>query len=100
MEQDEDYSTLTMVDGVYQQLYCSSLPNSKWYLVAIMPYGILNDRISELSDIRQYTILEACGVILIAILVIFILYFRMSQQQLKELNEAKKRSSGSKQSKK
>ncbi len=75
------------------------LPNSKWYLVAIMPYGILNDRISELSDIRQYTILEACGVILIAILVIFILYFRMSQQQLKELNEAK-RSSGSKQSKK
>ncbi len=90
MEQDEDYSTLTMVDGVYQQLYCSSLPNSKWYLVAIMPYGILNDSISELSDIRQYTILEACGVILIAILVIFILYFRMSQQQLKELNEAKK----------
>lgn len=90
MEQDEDYSTLIMVNGVYQQLYCSSLPNSKWYLVAVMPYGVLNDSIKELSDIRQYTILEACGTILIGILIIFILYFRMSQQQLKELDKAKK----------
>ena len=90
MEQNENYSTLLMVDGVYQQLYCSLLPNSEWYLVAVMPYGILNDNISELSDIRQYAILEACGVILVGILIIFILYFRMSQQQLKELNEAKK----------
>ena len=90
MEQDEDYSTLVMVNGVYQQLYCSSLPNSKWYLVAVMPYGVLNDSIKELSDIRQYTILEACGTILIGILIIFILYFRMSQQQLKELDKAKK----------
>lgn len=90
MEQDEDYSTLVMVDGVYQQLYCSSLPNSKWYLVAVMPYGVLNDSIEELSNIRQYTILEACGTILVGILIIFILYFRMSQQQLKELNKAKK----------
>lgn len=90
MEQDENYSTLIMVDGVYQQLYCSSLPNSKWYLVAVMPYGVLNDSIEELSNIRQYTILEACGTILVGILIIFILYFRMSQQQLKELNKAKK----------
>ena len=90
MEQDEDYSTLVMVDGVYQQLYCSSLPNSKWYLVAVMPYGVLNNSIEELSNIRQYTILEACGTILVGILIIFILYFRMSQQQLKELNKAKK----------
>ncbi len=91
MEKDENYSTLIIVNDVYQQLYCSSLPNSEWYLVAVMPYGILNDNISELSDIRQYAILEACGVIIIGILIIFILYFRMSQQQLKELNEAKKK---------
>ena len=90
MEKDENYSTLIIVNDVYQQLYCSSLPNSEWYLVAVMPYGILNDNISELSDIRQYAILEACGVIIIGILIIFILYFRMSQQQLKELNETKK----------
>ena len=74
MEKDENYSTLIIVNDVYQQLYCSSLPNSEWYLVAVMPYGILNDNISELSDIRQYAILEACGVIIIGILIIFILY--------------------------
>ncbi len=90
MEQDKDYSTLIMSNGVYQQLYCSSLPNSKWYLVAVMPYGVLDDGISKLSDVRQYTILGACGVILAGILVIFVLYFRMSQQQLRELNKAKK----------
>ena len=90
MNENKNYGTLIMVNGVYQQLYCSSLPNSEWYLVAVMPYGVLNDSISELSDIRQYTILEACGFILAGILVIFILYFRMSQQQLKELDKAKK----------
>ena len=55
-----------------------------------MPYGVLDDGISKLSDVRQYTILGACGVILAGILVIFVLYFRMSQQQLRELNKAKK----------
>ncbi len=90
MNENRNYGTLLMVNGVYQQLYCSSIPNSQWYLVAVMPYSVLNDSISELSDIRQYTILEACGFILAGILIIFILYFRMSQQQLKELDEAKK----------
>ncbi len=90
MNKNENYSTLIVVNDMYQQLYCSSLPNSKWYLVAVMPYGVLNDSIRELGNVRQYAILEACGVILVGILIIFILYFRMSQQQLKELNEAKK----------
>ena len=87
MNENRNYGTLLMVNGVYQQLYCSSIPNSQWYLVAVMPYSVLNDSISELSDIRQYTILEACGFILAGILIIFILYFRMSQQQLKELGD-------------
>lgn len=90
MENNENYSTIFMVNGINQQLYCSSIPNTKWYLISVMPYGVLNDAISTLGDIRQYTILEACGVILVGILIIFVLYFRMSQQQMKELDKAKK----------
>ncbi len=83
-----DYSTLAKIDGVHRHLYCSPLPNSEWYLVAVMPYGTLDDAIDHLGIQRQNTMLGACGIILLAVLVIFVLYYRMSQQQLRELNRA------------
>jgi len=88
MEAREDYTAIAVVDGVYQHLYCSHLPDSEWYLVAVMPYGILDDAISRLGDLRQYTILGVCGVILAAGIIIFVLYYRISQDQLLILNKA------------
>ena len=90
MEKGKNYSTLLQVDGVRRHMYCSLLPDSEWYLVAVMPYGVLDDALSRLEHQRQYTILGACGLILLAVLVIFILYYRMSQQQLRELNQARR----------
>lgn len=90
MKADEDYSAMTVVDGVHQHVYCSRLPGAEWYLVSIMPYGILDDAINHLGWLRQYTMLGVCGVILAAVLVIFILYYKLSQDQMRALNEAEK----------
>lgn len=90
MEKGDSYSTLLKVDGVRRHMYCSLLPDSKWYLVAVMPYGVLDDALSRLEHQRQYTILGGCGVILLATLIVFVLYYRMSQQQLRELNQARR----------
>ncbi len=90
MDQNRNYSALLQVDGVRRHLYCSALPSSEWYLVAVMPYGVLDDALSRLENERQYTILGACSVILAAMLLIFVLYYRLSQQQLKELNQARR----------
>ena len=90
MSEKKDYSTLIMADGIHHHLYCSSLPGAEWYLISIMPYGVLDDAIDHLNDQRQFTMLGACGVILGAVLIIFVKYFRMSQQQLRQLEKAER----------
>ncbi len=88
MDLGEDYTTIAMVDGVYQHFYCADLPDSQWYLVAVMPYGVLDDIISQLGGVRQYTILVVCAIILAAGVIIFIMYYKLSQNQLQILNKA------------
>ena len=92
MEENQVYSTL-LVDnqGVHQHLYCAPLSATDWYLVSVMPYGILDDAIVTLNRRQQVLILATCGVILLAVAIIFVLYFRLTQQQLRELEKAKKR---------
>ena len=90
MENKEDYSVLAKIDGLHRHLYCSPLPDSEWYLIAVMPYGTLDDAIHRLGVQRQNIMLGACSVILVAMLMIFLLYYRMSQQQLRELNRAER----------
>ncbi len=86
---ENDYSTLIMIDGVHRHLYGTSLPSSDWYLVTIMPYGVLDDAINNLGDQRLYVMFAGCMVILGGVLVIFFIYFHLSQQQMLELDKAK-----------
>ena len=88
MQKNETYSAMVMVNGEYGQQYCSPLPDSVWYLVSVMPHSNLNDAVTQLSDDRQSVLLRGIGVILIAMLIIFFLYYRMSQQQLREVERA------------
>ncbi len=90
MNANADYSALVEMDGAHRHLYCSSLPGSEWYLVAVMPYGTLDDAIAHLGVQRQNIMLGACGIILAAVLLVFVLYYRLSQQQLRELDKAEK----------
>ena len=90
MQAEEEYSTLLIVDDTHRHIYCAPLRNSEWYLVSIMPYGVLDDAILHLSDERQKNMVTAGGIILAALLVIFALYYRLTQQQLRELEKAEK----------
>ena len=99
MENDEDYFALVSNGEVQSHLYCSSLSNSEWYLVTIMPHGSLDEAVNELGNERIYTMMIACGVLVIIILVIFALYYRLSQQQMKELDEARKEATHANQAK-
>ena len=39
MEHNTDYSAMILVNGVHSHVYCTSLPETDWFLVSIMPYG-------------------------------------------------------------
>lgn len=86
----EEYSTSLSVDGQRRHIYCSPLPNSEWYLVTVMLYGTLDEAVASLGYQHIYTALGSCAVIIAALLLIFYLYFRMSQQQLTRLEKAQR----------
>ncbi|MCI8464235.1 MAG: response regulator [Lachnospiraceae bacterium] len=86
---NEEYSALVEMGGVHHHIYCTPLPFSGWYLVSVMPFGNLDDAVNRLGNQRVYTMTGACAIIMVAIITIFILYYRVSQRQMKEMDEAK-----------
>lgn len=99
MSEREDYVTPILEEGVHGHIYCSPLAESEWYLITVMPYGVMDDAISSMSNQRTFTILESCAAILAVIVVIFILYYRMSQQQIVALDQARREANHANQAK-
>ena len=89
MSADRIYTDCVMADGKHQYIYCARMKHSRWYLLSIMPYGTLDEVILDLGKQRQQAMLFACGIMLAGIFLVFILYYRMSQEQLRELVKAK-----------
>ncbi len=89
MAAEKDYSTMIQIGGDRLHLYCSSLPNSFWYLVTLMPYGALNESVESLGARSFGAAALACVVVLLILMATFVRYFRMNRLLLRELREAK-----------
>ena len=85
-----DYTTMILEKEMRGHIYCSPLLESDWYLITVMPYGAMDDAIDKLGNQRVYTLLGYCAVILGIILIMFVVYYRMSQKQIRELDEARR----------
>lgn len=90
IDKNIDYATIACVNQEKRYLLCTDLPNSEWYLISLMPFGILDKILKDLSVDRQTATLMMCFVILGGIVIIFILYYRLSKQQLLELENARR----------
>lgn len=89
MEKGEDYTTVLLIGNERRHMYCTPLPYSEWYLVTIMPYGLLDETVSDLSSDRMNILASCIAVVLLVLLIIFALYFRMTQKQIRELDAAR-----------
>ena len=88
LESARHYSTIISVDGERRYLCCSPISEKvDWYLVAVMPSGVLNERMSDLDLVRIVIMISSAMIILITMLIIFIMYYRLSMQQMKELDK-------------
>ncbi len=88
MESGKDYTSEVLVSGEQLNLYCTSLPNSEWYLLLYMPYNILDATLERFEKHWSYSSLAVCFLILGALLLIFAGYFRLIRKQLRELDSA------------
>ncbi len=89
MKAGSDYSTMVQIDGVRHHMYASSLPNSIWYLVTLMPYGALNKSVESLGTRSLAASALVCAVILVSLIGVFLWYLTLNRAQMKELEKAK-----------
>lgn len=89
IEKGEEYANIVMIDGERRHMYGSPLANTSWYLVSIMPNGVLDAAITHLGSQRSLTMLFSCSAVLFGVLVMFVLYYRISRHQMAMLEEAK-----------
>lgn len=88
IEAGEDCSVQIKTEGETKHLYCIPLNGTDWYLISVMPYGALESAINDLGNARQISLIGMVFVMLAAMVIVFILYYRMSQRQVKRLEIA------------
>ncbi len=90
MDKGEDYSALLVFGSERRHLQCNKLPYSEWYLVTVLPYGELDQAVSDLSHAWLYLVFLGCAVVLLALLLVFWQYSRLLREQMVELEAARK----------
>lgn len=85
-----EYATVACMDNERRYLLCTELPNSEWYLLSMMPFGTLDRILQDLSLDRQSATLLMCFIIIGGIVIIFMIYYKLERQQMRELELAKR----------
>lgn len=90
MEKKEAFSTVFVIEGTRQHVFCSPISSDvDWYLISVMPSGVLDNRLMDLDFVRIVLTVGALLAILIVMLITFMLYYRLSRQVMRELEEAR-----------
>ena len=90
MAKNEEYSTEFTIYGERRHMFCTRLSDSEWYLLTFMPYGTVDSIVNDLGREWVMLALTGGGVVLAALLLVFAGYFRLTQRQLRALEEARK----------
>lgn len=90
MDAGEPYSAqFQVIGGERRHLYCTKLAYSEWYLLTAMPFGSLNESIDQFGRMWSFASMAGCIIVLALLITIFIIYLRMSNQQLREIEKAR-----------
>ena len=90
MEQDQSYSGEISIYGETRQVFCSKLSHSEWFLLTVMPYRSLDAVVNGFTGRWTAMVFSACALVVIILLTVFARYSKMTQQQVLELEKAKK----------
>lgn len=89
MQKREDYSVIFQTGDSRQQVYCTALSHTEWYLITVLPYGILDDTINSLNNKKTMAFVIAFTIIAVLLLLIFWWYLRMMRRRLQEVEAAR-----------
>lgn len=90
MEKGEDYSAMLGTDAERRHIYCTDLPYCNWYLVLVMPFDSLTTLVLGMSREWSGMFYAVCAAVVGAMMLVFVLYLRLSRKQMKVLEQARK----------
>ena len=91
MSKGEEFSVQVWTEEEKRTIYCSPLSeNSFWYLVTIMPEGMIDASVKRLDFVRMAIMISSMMVILVTMGFIFFKYYMYSKQQINELKKAQR----------
>ena len=90
LESDRDYTSEVMISGESWNVYCTSLPNSEWYLLLKISHNTLNETINLLQKKWTYVSIGGGSLIICALLFVFLGYYRLNKIHMLALEEARK----------
>ena len=90
MDTGEDYTALLTFGSERRHLQCNKLPYSEWFLITVLPYGQLDESVSDLSRTWLYMAFLGCAVVLTALFLVFLQYSRLLREQMAELEQARR----------
>lgn len=83
------YSGAVPIQGETRHFRCTPLANTEWMMLSVMPHGVLDEALSTLGQQRTVSSLVSCGIIMCIMLIVYLIYWRYSIRQMKELARAK-----------
>lgn len=90
IEKGENYSATVYVSGDRRNICAMPISeHSTWYLIAVMQYGALDDAVSSLDSSRIRTLGLLALIVFVSLLTVFLIYYNLSQHQMKALSEAR-----------
>ena len=95
MESEDNYSFSVVFtnpdtgETERRNLYAAHMEGSCWTMVAVLPYGVLDNMIEDMGNSRAVAMMICVSVLGLGILSVFALYYRMSQRQMDALEEAR-----------
>lgn len=91
LQSNRQYVADVMFNGNEHKIRSIPLSNSEWNLVAIMSYNELNNVMDTLNVRRTWATILACQSVVLLMLLVFVRYFQMSNAQIAELEESRRK---------
>ena len=87
---DMDYTSEVLIAGERWNIYCTSLPNSEWHLLVKISHNTLDETVNLLQRNWSYISIGGCCLIICALLLVFVGYYRLTKMQMHALDDARK----------
>lgn len=90
LEHDREYSSRYIADGEVRMIYVSRLTDGlDWYVMTVMPDEDIDGLLSGLYTTRYMVMFGVVIAIIAVLLCVFMGYYRLSREQMKELHKAR-----------